>query len=218
MRIVKNYVAPDKELKSYTCPHCNTFSQVVIEEYIIRCDISPNPGPFGGYFGSKITIHMCQCCHNKIIWLKDDYIYPDIVVEEANPDMPESVRRLYEEAGLIYNKSPRAACALLRLAVENLCQELGQVDRDINKNIAALVQKGLPPSIQKALDTVRVVGNKAVHPGQIAIDVDDVNTAKMLMRLLNMIVERMITEPKELEEVYGLLPKSTREAIERRDQ
>ena len=145
-------------------------------------------------------------------------IYPDIIAEEANPDMPESVRRLYEEAGLIYNKSPRAACALLRLAVENLCQELGQVDRDINKNIAALVQNGLSPSIQKALDTVRVVGNKAVHPGQIAIDVDDVNTAKMLMRLLNMIVERMITEPKELEEVYGLLPKSAREAIERRDQ
>lgn len=38
------------------------------------------------------------------------------------------------------------------------------------------------------------------------------------MRLLNMIVERMITEPKELEKVYGLLPQSTREAIERRDQ
>ena len=152
------------------------------------------------------------------MWIDDEYIYPDIIAEEANPDMPESVKRLYEEAGLIYNKSPRAACALLRLAVENLCQELGQVDRDINKNIAALVQKGLPPSIQKALDTVRVVGNKAVHPGQIAIDVDDVNTAKMLMRLLNMIVERMITESKELEEVYGLLPQSTREAIERRDK
>lgn len=171
-----------------------------------------------GHYINYITIHKCQCCGKKILWIDDEYIYPDIIAEEANLDMPESVRRLYEEAGLIYNKSPRAACALLRLAVEKLCQELGQVDRDINKNIAALVQQGLPPSIQKALDTVRVVGNKAVHPGQIAIDVDDVNTAKMLMRLLNMIVERMITEPKELEEVYGLLPKSTREAIERRDQ
>ena len=30
--------------------------------------------------------------------------------------MPDSVKQLYNEAGLIYNKSPRAACALLRFA------------------------------------------------------------------------------------------------------
>lgn len=152
------------------------------------------------------------------MWIDDEYIYPEIVAEEANPDMPESVKKLYEEAGLIYNKSPRAACALLRLAVENLCHELGKDDRDINKNIAALVKDGLSPEIQKALDIVRVVGNKAVHPGQIAIDVDNVSTAKMLMRLLNMIVQRMITESRELGELYNTLPEHNREAIERRDQ
>lgn len=38
------------------------------------------------------------------------------------------------------------------------------------------------------------------------------------MKLLNMIVVRMITEPKELDEVYALLPESTREAIKRRDK
>lgn len=213
----KNYIAPRKDISAYTCPHCNTLAQVEVAKYHMQGDVFVSSA---GTLSCKsdIIIHRCQCCGKKILWIDDEYIYPDIIAEEANPDMPESVRRLYEEAGLIYNKSPRAACALLRLAVENLCQELGQVDRDINKNIAALVQDGLPPSIQKALDTVRVVGNKAVHPGQIAIDVDDVNTAKMLMRLLNMIVERMITEPKELEEVYGLLPNSAREAIERSDQ
>ncbi len=213
----KNYIAPRKDISAYTCPHCNTLAQFEVSKLNVKGDLFISSS---GKLSSKsfIIVHRCQCCGKKVLWIDDEYIYPDIIAEEANPDMPESVRRLYEEAGLIYNKSPRAACALLRLAVENLCQELGQVDRDINKNIAALVQKGLPPSIQKALDTVRVVGNKAVHPGQIAIDVDDVNTAKMLMRLLNMIVERMITEPKELEEVYSLLPKSTRKAIERRDQ
>ena len=71
-------------------------------------------------------------------------------------DMPESVKQLYNEAGLIYNKSPRAACALLRLAIERLCNELGEVDRDINNNIGALVKKGLSKDIQQALDVVRV--------------------------------------------------------------
>lgn len=213
----KNYIAPRKDLKVYTCPHCNTLAQVEVSKLSVKGDLFISPS--GKLFSkSYIIVHRCQCCGKKVLWIDDEYIYPDIIAEGANPDMPESVRRLYEEAGLIYNKSPRAACALLRLAVDQLCRELGEPNENINNNIGFLVKKGLSLNIQKALDTVRVIGNKAVHPGQIAIDVDDVNTAKMLMRLLNMIVKSLITEPRELEEVYGLLPKSTREAIKRRDQ
>lgn len=123
----------------------------------------------------SIHVATCQNCKKKTIWIDNAYIYPDIVAEEANPDMPESVKQLYNEAGSIYSKSPRAACALLRLAIDRLCNELGETDRDINKNIGALVEKGLPKSIQQALDVVRVVGNKAVHPGHIEFDVDDYN-------------------------------------------
>ena len=132
--------------------------------------------------------------------------------------MPESEKQLYNEAGLIYNKSPRAACALLRLSIDRLCNELGENDRDINKNIGALVEKGLPQSVQKALDVVRVVGNKAVHPGQIEFDVDDKNTATMLMHLLNIIVERMISEPNEINSLYQSLPEFVKESIEKRDK
>ena len=123
-----------------------------------------------------------------------------------------------DEAGLIYNNSPRAACALLRLAIDRLCNELGETDRDINKNIGELVKKGLPTSVQQALDVVRVVGNKAVHPGQIAFDVDDVGTATMLMRLLNIIVSRMISEPKEIAGLYDQLPESVKQSITKRDE
>ena len=132
--------------------------------------------------------------------------------------MPESVKQLYNEARLIYNKSPRAACALLRLAIDRLCNELGETDRDINKNIGALVEKGLSKTVQQALDVVRVVGNKAVHPGQIMYDVDDKGTATMLMHLLNIIVKSMITEPNEIDSLYQGLPESVRESIEKRDQ
>ena len=132
--------------------------------------------------------------------------------------MPDRVKQLYNEAGLIYNKSPRAACALLRLAIDRLCNELGETDRDINKNIGALVKKGLPQSVQQALDVVRVIGNKAVHPGMISFDVDDKNTSTMLMRLINIITERMITEPKEIESLYEGLPESVKESIIKRDK
>lgn len=130
--------------------------------------------------------------------------------------MPDSVKLLYDEAALIYNKSPRAACALLRLAVERLCNELGETG-NIDTMIGNLVKKGLPSIIQKALDAVRVIGNKAVHPGQIAFDVDDKSTAETLMKLLNIITERLISEPKEIDGIFEALPQSAKDAIEKRD-
>jgi hypothetical protein len=171
----------------------------------------------GKEYLNELYIAKCVNCGKKIIWINKDYVYPDIIAEEPNADMPDRVKQLYNEAGLIYNKSPRAACALLRLAIDRLCNELGETDRDINKNIGSLVKKGLPQSVQQALDVVRVVGNKAVHPGMISFDVDDKNTATMLMRLINIITERMITEPKEIESLYDGLPASVKESITKRD-
>ena len=215
--MTKKYIEPQKERKAYTCPYCNTISQMDIDTH--RFPKDAHGTRHGGIeIKNQLTIHRCQCCGQKIIWIDDNYVYPDIVAEEANPDMPDSVKQLYNEAGLIYNKSPRAACALLRLAIDRLCNELGETDRDINKNIGALVRNGLPQTVQQALDVVRVIGNKAVHPGQIAFDVDDKATTTMLMRLLNIIVERMITEPKDIESLYQGLPTSVRESIVNRDK
>lgn len=217
--MAKKYVEPDYSKASFTCPHCGTLS--LMHYYTVcyqNCNIVASRSGVNPAGDSWIYIAVCQNCKKKNIWLDNKYVYPDVVAEEPNPDMPESVKQLYEEAGLIYNKSPRAACALLRLAIDRLCNELGENDRDINKNIGALVRKGLPQSVQQALDVVRVVGNKAVHPGQISFDVDDKGTATMLMRLLNIIVERMITEPNEINSLYQELPESVKESIERRDK
>lgn len=217
--MAKNYVEPDYKKDSFTCPHCGTLSYMNYSTVSYQHTNLLSTVPYVRDQGdSKLFIAVCQNCRNKVIWLDHAYVYPDIVAEEANPDMPESVKQLYNEAGLIYNKSPRAACALLRLAVDRLCNELGENDRDINKNIGALVEKGLPKSVQQALDVVRVVGNKAVHPGQISFDVDDKGTAVMLMHLLNIIVERMISEPNEIDTLYQGLPESVKESIEKRDK
>lgn len=212
------YIEPATDKKSFTCPHCGVVSLMHFHciSYIDKDLLEFHERKHGG--NSWVQVATCHNCCKHIIWVDNIYAYPDIVAEEANSDMPEGVKQLYNEAGLIYNKSPRAACALLRLAIDRLCNELGETDRDINKNIGELVKKGLPTSVQQALDVVRVVGNKAVHPGQIAFDVDDVGTATMLMRLLNIIVSRMISEPKEIAGLYDQLPESVKQSITRRDE
>lgn len=212
------YIEPEIGKKAFTCPHCRAISLMHFHciSYFDKNVIGFNEGKQGG--NSWVQVATCENCAKHIVWVDDMYAYPDIVAEEPNPDMPEELKQLYNEAGLIYNKSPRAACALLRLAIDRLCNELGEKDRDINKNIGELVKKGLPTDVQQALDVVRVVGNKAVHPGQIAFDVDDVGTATMLMRLLNMIVSRMISEPKEIAGLYDQLSESVKQSIKKRNE
>jgi hypothetical protein len=96
-------------------------------------------------------------------------------------------------------------------------RHLGQKGENINEDIAGLVQKGLDPRIQKALDVVRVVGNSAVHPGQIDLN-DDRTLAARLFGLVNVIVETQITQVKHIEEMYEtIVPDTAKAQIEKRD-
>jgi hypothetical protein len=105
---------------------------------------------------------------------------------------------------------------LLRLAVQKLCKHLGGAGDNLNHDIAALVRKGLPARVQQALDVVRVIGNNAVHPGEIDLR-DDRATAEGLFRLVNLIAEIMISQPKHVSDMFASLPEGARKAIETRD-
>jgi hypothetical protein len=63
---------------------------------------------------------------------------------------------------------------------------------------------------------VRVIGNNAVHPGQIAVH-DRPETVAQLFALVNFIVDDLISKPRALEEMYSDLPEGAREQVERRD-
>ena len=212
---MSSYIAPIKDINRYTCPHCGTISMFSMDRTRFNVGLSHMDKQEKS---NILTIHRCLNCGDKIVWKDDEYIYPDKLNVGANPDMPESVRKLFDEATLIAIKSPRAACALLRLAVERLCIELGVDEGGIDKNIAKLVERGLSVEVQQALDVVRVVGNKAVHPGQISMDVEDLSTATTLMTLLNIITERMISEPLKIQGCFDTLPQSVKDAIERRNK
>jgi hypothetical protein len=131
--------------------------------------------------------------------------------------MPESVRVDYMEARRVFDDSPRAAAALLRLSVQKLCGHLGTPGKDLNADIAALVARGLPRHVQMALDSVRVVGNNAVHPGELDIR-DDPGTARSLFDCVNWIVDAMIQRPQLIAETYAKIPEGARDAISERDR
>lgn len=131
-------------------------------------------------------------------------------------DLPEDCQADYEEAREIVNLSPRGAVALLRLCLQKLMPHLGEAGKNINEDIKSLVAKGLSPVVQQALDVCRVVGNNAVHPGELNIQ-DTPEIAQQLFKMINFIVEDRISKPKQIQALFNQLPQGAVEAIAKRD-
>lgn len=174
-------------------------------------------GSYRDFDVNNMWISRCFNCEEISLWIYNRLIYPQRgEAPPANSDLPPDIAKDYDEASSILDLSPRGAAALIRLAIQKLCKHLGQPGKNINDDIKALVADGLAERVQKSLDAVRVIGNNAVHPGKIDLR-DDRATAESLFRLLNLIAEKMISEPKHVDEVYNALPKQARDAISKRD-
>lgn len=202
------YQPPKLNCKAFNCPHCNAYArQSWSSALFFSCS-------FNNIWASR-----CDHCENYALWNNGIMVYPENTgIQNPNIDLNEEIQQDYIEAQIIVSRSPRGAAALLRLCIQKLCKQLGEDGKNINHDIKNLVSKGLPEKIQQALDIVRVVGNNAVHPGQIDLN-DNKDIAVQLFGLVNLIADVMITQPKQIEELYrNVLPETTQEAIEIRDK
>ncbi|WP_230083134.1 MULTISPECIES: DUF4145 domain-containing protein [unclassified Providencia] len=217
---------PNFKGESYSCPHCGAFSQMTWDSLVYS-------KPLVGYSTSNFWHVTCGSCKQPHIWMQTNHyiqeldethnsgelIYPSItIVPLPSEDMPDDIKKDYLEAASIYQKSPRGAVALLRLGLQKLCIHLGGKGENINNDLAALAKDELvSKKLIKSADIIRIVGNNAVHPGTISDDdFDDVSFK--LFKLINMIVQQGITEPKEVDETFNVMPENARKAAENRDK
>ena len=210
-----NYIPPTLMEQAFNCPRCHVFAK---QNWYYLTGANQREGFGTQYQNEEFVLSKCESCGEPTIWHGKTIIYPiHSVAEPPNTDLPDDIRSDFEEARVIANFSPRGAAALLRLAIQKLCAHLGQSGKNINTDIAALVALGLPPKVQQALDSVRVIGNDAVHPGTIDLR-DDRETVNKLFRLVNFIAHKTITEPREVEEIYNGLPADKLAGIAKRDK
>jgi hypothetical protein len=216
------FVKPKFKTKSFTCPICGVYAEQTWSTIfrIYYDDRKANGETIQMSYDLHATYNVARCkhCDDISIWQKEKMIFPitgNIAV--PNEDMPIDVKEDYLEAKMIVNLSPRGSAALLRLALQKLCVHLGEKGNDINTDIKNLVAKGLPETIQQALDSVRVIGNNAVHPGKIDLK-DDVETSYKLFGFLNIICDILITQPRKIKEFYEMkVPQGAKDAINKRD-
>lgn len=165
-----------------------------------------------------VVFSRCEACDREAVYIGGRIVRPGET--DAPPpavDLPLDCLPDYEEARAILPRSPRGASALLRLVIQKLLPHLGATKKTIDSAIGELVALGkIKIQIQQALDTVRVVGNESVHPGEMDLK-DDRETALAIFRIVNLIVETEITEPKRLNALYASLPQSKLNGIAQRD-
>lgn len=228
----KQYI-PQFKLDNFTCPICGVYAhqiwqEILHETYDPNINITglnrtlssgleiPLPNSISRKSGS-LYVSCCQHCNQTSLWLNEKLIYPAVsIIPSPNDDMPKNIAEIYNEAASIYSLSPRSSTALLRLALQMLLKELGEKGDNINNDIGNLVKKGLPEIVQQAADTIRYIGNQAVHPGEIDFNDND-DTAKTLFEIMNWIVYYMITVPNSINNMYNTLPPSIKDQIDKRD-
>ena len=220
----EKYYPPKHAEGQFHCPHCGVYSrQLWANLDAVTAYGSPRNASIAslGVFRTELDytwkISQCVHCKNVVMWFQGGIIYPrPTFVQPPNEDLSEDIRKDYLEAATIFNDSARSSAALLRLALQKLCKQLGEKGENINDDIKNLVSKGLNPVIQKSLDILRITGNNAVHPGEINVD-EKPELVLKLFDFINFIAEKMITEPKEIDKFYDDLPESLKEAINKRD-
>ncbi|WP_158582913.1 DUF4145 domain-containing protein [Lysinibacillus yapensis] len=192
----------------------------------------PIGGPMGGirnpdgsepnfHFDWHLELSYCTHCHNYTIWENKKIIFPYTTeLPQPHEDMLEDVRGIYIEAMNVFKHSPRAAAALLRLAIELMIPQLEdyQIKKSsINNMIGELVQKDIPEHVQQGLDSIRVYGNEGIHPGEIDLT-DDESIVLFLFELINIMVEELITKKKKIKSFYENLPQGKLQGIFQRDK
>lgn len=202
----------------FICPHCRQFAKqrwgqagntflrsgnTVWQSFDVSSD--------------DIFFSRCDACDLMMIWKNEVSVWPATsLAPEPHTDFPYDLWNTYNEARQVYNASPRASAALLRLCLQSLCIHLGAPGKNINSDIQHLYDEfGLGRRVRDSMDILRVVGNNAVHPGEINLE-DSQEISLGLFRIIKYIIDKAISEPAHVDSIYAQLPNGAREAIERR--
>ena len=103
----------------------------------------------------NVFLSKCSHCERVSVWIYDRLVHPRTGgAPPAHSDLPDDIRRDYDEASSILDQSPRGAAALVRLSIEKLCrrlcEEFGQTGKTLNDNIAILVKKWARPTYSES--------------------------------------------------------------------
>lgn len=215
------YYPPVLGQSKFNCPSCKVYalqkhSGLYANAYrAIPSEFDEAVQVFNAYFSDEWATTKCEHCEDMAVWHKGKLLFPcPIFVDPPNEDLDDDIKSDYMEAADVYHRSPRAAAALLRLALQKLCKQLNGKGENINEDIRSFKEKGLSEMVINSMDSLRITGNHAVHPGQLDLKEDKERVAK-LFGFINLIAQKLISEPREVNDFYNSLPRKSPDVVKK---
>lgn len=119
--------------------------------------------------------------------------------------IPKQIRDDYIEAADIIELSPKAAATLFRRCLQGMIHDFWDIhEKTLNAEITEL-QDRIPPSMWKALDGIRKIGNIGAHMEQdvnLIVDID-ISEAKKLQKLIELLFDKWYIARHDEEELLN---------------
>jgi hypothetical protein len=217
-----NYTEPKPENHGFTCLHCNVLATHEPEKSSIGSKNTDLSGqPYGWVKKNQRLIlktadiecyyTICHNCKKTHIFIGNKVVYPEVLNygnhETPCEEMPEEVKKLYDEATKVLTDSPRSSCMLLRYSLEVLLRGLIENSNPKKTRLVDYIEQFISENTwadkyKKHLHALRLIGNDAVH-GTDSKNIDFFESiedaqkdARFLFGFLNKVVEKAILEPK----------------------
>jgi hypothetical protein len=213
------YKEPKPEHHGFTCLHCNvlaTHEPAIMSRFGSMSsysykDVKEKQRLILNNADIACFYTICHNCEKTHIFIGDKVVYPEVLNygnhEAPCEEMPEEVKKLYDEATKVLTYSPRSACMLLRYSLEVLLKELIKNPSPKKTRLVDYIEQFISENTwaenyRQHLHSLRLIGNDAVH-GTDSKNIDFFESieqaqkeARVLFGFLNRVVEKAILEPK----------------------
>lgn len=220
---MSNYKEPKFKEQTYRCFYCGDICQHEWVNLMFSLE--------DGNTEIELWLARCVVCRRVSFWSKKHrtaleenmtdsecgLLYPHgQSYPPAREELDDEIKGIYEEAGSVLDKSPRAAAALLRLALEKLLKKVGYKGRTLFDMIGKVANDGIDENTKRAMDVIRYYVGKDIHTGEINLN-DKKETVELLFEIINKIVYDKIILIKKVDSAYNAMPENARSHIEMRD-
>jgi hypothetical protein len=168
-----------------TCPHCGKTTNHDLayrENYTGSIDDTEEGPPVGD--DGWLAILKCKTCNRSSIYRNEwdneqqkwveILIYPNPV--RAQREVPEKIRKKFDEAISVLKKSPSLTAVGIRKCLEGICDDKQAQGTTLAERISYLGANGfIPLPLSDMVDTSQTIRNIGSHFGNMDISLDEVN-------------------------------------------
>lgn len=209
-------ISVDFQKGTYICPYCGHAQAFAAGHVTDNCGFAFRAGRTDNeYKNVSYIIHSFKCANKDCERIcvtafnsetKEQFdILPQVTMKHYPDYIPEQIRRDYEEANLILERSPKAAATLLRRCLQGMIHDFwGIKEKNLNAEVTQLKDK-VTPTLWKAIDGLRKIGNIGAHMEKdvnLIIDIEP-DEAKKLLRLIEMLFEKWYITRHEEEALWS---------------